>query len=165
MSVLSSVAPSFPEREAAAQLLHDVGRDRKIDPLTLIAVVENESRWQPSAKSADGSFGLAQIRATNFGECQTATFDEAKCETRKVRLLDWRDNLRIAAQNMAAARGYCKRRVGSDLAIHWLQAFQGYDSTRGTVCGHRRVGKRWVAGKVPLLTRKVLARRKELAAR
>jgi hypothetical protein len=164
MSVLSSVAPSFPEREAAAHTLAELGRTHRFDPVTLIAIVEGESAWRPTVISSNGrDFGLSQIRATNFRECQTATLDERQCAWRKQSLLHWKMNLTLAAGLIKANRERCKRVVGSNLASYWLQAFQGYDSTRGTTCGHRRVGKRWVAGPVPRLTRKVLKRRRELA--
>ncbi len=162
--VLSTVAPSFQPRQEAARYLSELGAKHGFDALTLVAIVKGESDWRPGIVSKNGrDFGLAQIRATNFRECRPSTYDEKSCDWRKQSLLHWRMNLMLAANMIQANREYCNRLVGDDMAIHWLQAFQGYDSNRGTVCGHVRRHGRWFAMPVPALTRKVLAERKRLA--
>lgn len=159
--VLSLVAPHFPERDAAAHLLRDLGREGHFDPITEIVIVDNESRWNPSAVSADGSVGLGQPRLTNFRECHD--LQSEACADRKASLLNWRTNLRVSAKLIVGWKAYCKRTVGSEMASAWLRGYQGFDATHHTTCGHRRIGKRWVAVPVPELTRRVLARRRELA--
>lgn len=162
ISVLSNVAPGFQPRAAAAEALRDLGARHRFDPLTLVAIVEGESAWRPAIVSKDGrDFGLSQVRSTNFKSCRESRTSE-QCQAIERVLLEWKFNLDFAAILIWENRERCERVVGSGLAKFWLQAFQGYDSTRGTTCGHRRVGKRWVAGPIPELTRKVLARRKAL---
>ena len=80
-------------------------------------------------------------------------------------LLDWRTNLTATAGAFVAWREYCAERVGTREARFWLQGYQGFDASRGTTCGHKLVRGRWVASPIPALTRKVLARRAELARR
>lgn len=162
MHVLAISAPHFHQRTEAAKLLSELGVRYGFDPVTEVAIVENESHWQSSAESSDGSFGLTQPRLVNFAECRD--IESASCEARRKSLLDWRTNLVVGAKLIAAWKQYCKRTMGTELAVRWLQGFQGFDATHHQTCGFRRVGKRWVAAEVPALTRKVLARRKELVA-
>jgi Transglycosylase SLT domain len=163
LAALNVAAPGLPNKPAVADTLQEFGEKYHYDPLTMVAVVENESRWQTGAISSDGSYGLAQIRAVNFEDCR-ADPDGIDCTWWKTALLGWRMNLMIASGYFAASREHCKKTVGTGLATYWLQAFQGFDDTRKTTCGHVRRGKRWAALPVPELTRKILARRKELAA-
>lgn len=162
MHALALAAPHFHERQAAAVLLHDLGAQYHFDPLTEIAIVENESHWQTKAVSDDGSVGLAQPRLTNFAECKE--LGSVACANRRASLLDWRTNLVVGAKLIAAWKSYCKRTVGTELAVHWLSGYQGFDASHHRTCGFKRVGKKWIAAPVPELTRRVLARRKELAS-
>jgi hypothetical protein len=89
-----------------------------------------------------------------------------ECERIKAALLGWKYNLSETARTLATWRAYCNRRVGSELAIHWLPGYQGLDMRRGAICGHRKRREGWSPlTSVPKLTEKVLAKRRELEAR
>jgi soluble lytic murein transglycosylase len=47
-----------------AQTLIDEARKYQFDPIFLVAVIQNESKWNPSAKGDVGELGLMQIRPT-----------------------------------------------------------------------------------------------------
>lgn len=162
LHALELAAPHFHEKRAAAVELRELGARLHFDPLLEVSIVENESHWIQSAVSSDGSVGLAQPRLANFAECREPV--SAACDRRRAMLLNWRENLAVGAKLIASWKAYCKRTVGTELAIRWLQGFQGFDATHHRTCGFKRIGKRWVAAQVPGLTRKVLARRKELAS-
>jgi len=162
VAALNIAAPGFQPKHEAAATLRELGSELRFDPLTLVAVVENESRWKTGAISDDGSFGLSQIRAINFRECREEP-EGSHCEWRKQALLGWRFNLILAAEYFVAARERCRTVVGTGLAQYWLQSFQGFDRSRKATCGHVKRRGRWVALEVPALTKKILARRRELA--
>jgi hypothetical protein len=162
MHALSIAAPHFHEQREAAVLLRELSIQYRFDALTEVAIMENESHGDPRAISDDGSYGLTQPRLVNFRECRD--LESEACVRRKASLLEWRENLRVGAKLIAAWKTYCKRTVGTELASRWLQGFQGLDATHHRTCGFTRVGKRWVAAPIPDLTRRVLARRKELAS-
>lgn len=157
-AVLKLVAPSFEPRDEAAAELRELAKKHQLDPLTIVAVVERESGWDPRAIGKLGEVGLGQVMPSNNLTCRT---DGAACQEHKAALLDWRINLRETARLMAAHRAYCERVVGSSLAIYWLQEYQGVAGT----CGHvRRLG-RWEPKPVPKGVYAVLDRRRELARR
>lgn len=135
----------------AAAHLRNLAAERRFDPLTAVAIVENESRGVTSAIGPAGEVGLGQIKPRDA--------DHAAA------LLDWRTNLTATAGAFVAWREFCRKRVGTARAAHWLSGYQGYDFTRGTTCGHKLVRGRWVAQPIRSLTRKVLTRRAELARR
>lgn len=164
LKALELAAPHFPEKRAAAELLVELGRSHHFDPITMVAVVENESRWLPSAISNDGSVGLAQIRTDNYATCKGELLFTVGCEW-DTKLLDWRLNLQEAAESFEAWSRYCEKKVGSDSAIYWLQGFQGYDGGRNSTCGHVQRHGKLVALPIPKLTKKVLARRRDLVER
>ncbi|HWA29033.1 MAG TPA: transglycosylase SLT domain-containing protein [Lacunisphaera sp.] len=150
-AALAFVAAHFSPRAEAAEHLQELGRRYRVDPFTVVSVVTGESHWNPSVIGAAGEVGLGQVKP--------------RSPEHAVALLDWRVNLTATAGALAAWREFCQKRVGSALAVYFLQGYQGYDANRGTTCGHRKVRGRWVAQPIPELTRKVLARRAELARR
>jgi hypothetical protein len=164
LHALSIVAPNFFQQHAAAGLLRELGARHGFDPLTLVAIVDHESHWYASAISKNGrDYGLAQIEATNYATCRAPVLVE-ECDSRKRWLLEWDNNLNEAAALIEANREFCKAKIGSTLAVYWLQQFQGFGATRHTTCGHVRRHGKWVAVEVPAMTREVLARRMELAS-
>lgn len=160
LAALQTVAPSFePKAEAAAhvQALAEAG---DFDPFTLIAYVENESRW---ATSAIGKYsgveyvGLGQLRLLNYAPCLDDLGAQA-CEDVRASLLGWRFNLTETARAFVWARGYCREKVGSGAARGWLQVVTGYDAKRRSVCG--RLSGKFLP--VPTGVQRLLNRRREL---
>jgi hypothetical protein len=166
VAALEFVAPKFQHKAEASAHLQALAIKHDLDPFTIIAVVRNESAWQSGAiNRRTGARGLGQIMPSNYRKCVNAP-DSAECERIKSALLGWKHNLSETARTMATWRGYCNRRVGSELAIHWLPGYQGLDMRRGAICGHQRRKSSWIAlTAVPKLTQKVLAKRRELESR
>jgi hypothetical protein len=166
VAALEFVAPKFQHKAEASVHLQALAVKHDLDPFTIIAVVRNESAWQSGAiNRRTGARGLGQIMPSNYRKCVESP-DGPACERIKAALLGWKYNLSETARTMATWRGYCNRRVGSELAIHWLPGYQGLDMRRGAICGHQRRKSSWVAlHAVPKLTQKVLANRRELMNR
>jgi len=166
VAALEFVAPKFQHKAEASVHLQALAIEHDLDPFTIIAVVRNESGWQSGAiNKRTGARGLGQIMPTNYRKCVDAP-DGPECERIKADLLGWKHNLSETARTMATWRRYCNRRVGSELAIHWLPGYQGLDMRRGAICGHRKRSRNWVPlAAVPKLTEKVLAKRRELIIR
>lgn len=166
VAALEFVAPKFQHKAEASAHLQELAIKHDLDPFTIIAVVRNESAWQSGAiNRRTGARGLGQIMPSNYRKCANAP-DSAECERIKSALLGWKYNLSETARTMATWRAYCNRRVGSELAIHWLPGYQGLDMRRGAICGHQRRKSGWIAlTTVPRLTQKVLAKRRELESR
>jgi hypothetical protein len=160
LAVLSAVAPGFePKVQAAAHIqnLADVG---DFDPYTLIAYVEHESRWTPSAVGVYSGVtyvGLGQLRLNNY-PCKDATGFVYDCDEWRAPLLEWHFNLTETARTFMTWRGYCQEKVGSGAAKYWLQGVTGWDGKRKTTCGHK--GGRPLPVPIPVV--KLLKRRAAL---
>lgn len=162
LHVLMQVAPHYQPKEATAELLVELGRRRHFDPFTLMAIVKHESDWNSNAISKDGrDFGLSQVRSTNFKACREDRSSQG-CKTIESMLLEWKFNLEFAAMLIEANREYCKRVVGTDLAVYWLNGFTGADSTHGRTCGHVRHGNKWLPAPTPRVVLDILSIRKRL---
>lgn len=151
LAALNAAAPSFPHREAAAVYVQRLADDGDFDPLTLVAYVESESRWDVDAvgrQRGELYLGLGQLRLRNYEACRD-DLEATPCLVVVTALLNWRFNLDQTAQAFIWARGRCKELVGSGAFVGWMQVVKGYDKTRGTTCGRRRVGGRWVKAPVP----------------
>jgi hypothetical protein len=165
LAALHIAAPSFEPKRAAAEFVQGVAIDHDFDPLTQVALVEHEARWNPHAVNRkSGTIGLGQIQPRNFAGCRE-DWESNQCQAYRESLEDWRSNLLITGALFARWREFCRTEVGSARAVHWLSGYGGYDARNGTRCGHRRVGKRWVPAKVPAGVRWILARRADLARR
>ncbi len=160
LAALHAVAPGFQPKAELATELRELGATHDLDPFTLMAVGERESRWRTDVIGKLGEVGPMQIMPVNFASCREDRAGD-ECEATLRVMSDWRRNLGFAAGLMQIQRDYCKRVVGSALAVHWLQEYQGYAGT----CGHRKVRGRWVALPVPKGTSQVLERRRDLARR
>lgn len=150
LAALNAAAPSFPHKESAAPYVQQLADDGGFDPFTLIEYVDSESGWDPEAIGAGGAYiGLGQIRLANYEACHIAQGFAFDCPETVRALLDWRFNLAETARIFVWARERCRDVVGSGAFVGWMQTVKGYDKTRGTTCGRRRVGGRWVKAPVP----------------
>lgn len=165
---INAANPSLPKPtvEAYARTIQKVCVKHACDPLTIVAMVEYESRFRASAVGVVGSeeyVGLGQIRLRNYPECRGA-LGTAECQARKAALLDGNANLRVIGSMITASRKYCRRATGREaLFARWLAVYQGIDWQRKTTCNQKRIKGRWVDQPLHRLTRKVIVRRAELA--
>lgn len=164
-----------PRGEVAA-VLKKVAESSDVDPFTIIAQVKLESDWDPYAINVHrtGTYvGLGQHRLSNYDDCRGSSRvhplrgssspeavgeDSPLCLGVRNALLDYRFNLEETARAFNIWRALCKDKVGTGLAVYWLQGYGGFDAQRGTVCGHKK-GRRL---KVPERVLRVMAVRKEL---
>jgi hypothetical protein len=135
VSAILMSRPSMPKVEAAhyATVLNQVALEHDFDPLTAVAIIHFETRWQASLISADGEdYGLGQVRGRYLAACR----DDADpvgapsdaCQAAKANLLDGTFNIKRMATIITANREMCRERTGTALAPQWLAGYQGYNS-------------------------------------
>jgi hypothetical protein len=124
--------PSMPSAEATryARILSAEAKEHRFDPLTAVAIVHFESRWQPFRISADGEdWGLGQIRARFLGACRDdedpVGSPSAACLAAKRSLLVPENNLRRMAAIITANRELCKAKAGGANLPQWLAGYEG----------------------------------------
>ncbi len=166
LHALTIAAPGFAPKREAALHVQRLAERLEFDPLTLVALVEHESRWNPRAFNPDTwAVGLGQVLLEHFPECVPAEpfspMDLEPCSRIRARLEDWRYNLTWTAVAFRGWRAYCLYHVGTGEARYYLQGYQGFDAKRHATCGHVRTRSGWRALPIPKLTRRVLARRSE----
>jgi hypothetical protein len=139
--------------------------EHSFDPLTMIAMVQYESHWQPGLKYVRGNeeyVGLLQIRLRNRKACQADRFT-VECDAIRRSLVEPLYNLTLGARYITTNRGFCREKVGSALFAYWLASFQGFNSpAKKEYCGHKLVRGRWRPVKRAKLTQRVMTRRLEL---
>jgi hypothetical protein len=135
VSAILMSRPTMPKAEAAhyATVLNQVALEHDFDPLTAVAIIHFETRWQPSLISADGEdYGLGQVRARYLGACRDdedpVGAPSAACQSAKANLLDGTFNIKRMATIITANREMCRERTGTALAPQWLAGYQGYNS-------------------------------------
>jgi hypothetical protein len=127
------VTPDDATRFATA--LHEQARVHKFDPLTGVAMIFHESRFNPRAVSKNGEdWGLAQIRARHVGECKKNSNPvrnpTPECKAQKQRLLEPEENIRVMAELITMHRQICRAKIKSNALPHWLASYQGRNSVR-----------------------------------
>lgn len=163
LAALHFAAPNFGPKAGAAAELQMLGARFHFDPITEVTLIEHESHWDPAALNpSSGARGLGQALPLQSEACRS---DAQRCAEFVARLGDWRFSLRHTASLFATWREFCWKSVGTRQARFWLSGYGGWDATRGTRCGHRRAGSRWIPAAVPAGVRWILARRAELIRR
>ena len=124
--------PSIPEQDATryAKALQVEAKIHNFDPLTGVAIIQQESGFDPASVSPDGEdFGLGQIRARYVGPCRQdgdpVQNPSAECQAVKQSLLDPEVNIRAMAELIATNRQFCKKKTGSAFFHQWLASYQG----------------------------------------
>lgn len=165
--------PTLPVAEATryARILADEAKKHDFDPLTGVAIIHFESRWRPSAVSADGEdWGLGQIRARHLAACRADDDPLGNpsdaCRAAKQTLLVPEVNIRHMAAIISANRELCKEKVGSADLPRWLAGYEGLSRpSRDVWC--KPAAKTWevVAYRKMLVDRFTAKPRKQAPAR
>lgn len=147
-----------------AEVLRVEARDRHFDPVTAVAIVENESRWRAGAVGGlnGACYGLAQFCAHIKPVCRREGLKSASCKAEMAPYLNGIYSLRALARSITAWRRFCRRVTGKPaLFYRWLHGFQGY-GTKSVTCGMRKTKRGWIDVRRPKLVRKVMRRRLEI---
>ena len=147
-----------------ALTVREEGASRAIDPLTIVSLVHNESRWISTVVGGrDGlCVGLGQHCLFDYSYCR-ANYQSAECLEKKQKLLDGVYNLKETALRITEWRKFCKEKTGHAALYQWLAAYQGYnDRNRGIWCGQRKIKGRWQDVRLGEQTRNVIEYRKHL---
>lgn len=133
--IVSAILLSRPElaREEAevfAKVVQAEAKTRGFDPLTMVAIVHNESGWRPETVSSNGEdYGLGQIRARFVGACKNDSdplgSPSEACQAVKRSLLEAESNLRVMAQLITDNRKLCLEKAKSQALPRWLASYQG----------------------------------------
>jgi hypothetical protein len=162
--------PGMPQeqRERYARVLVEEGREQGIDPLTVVALVHNESKWISSAiNQSSGALGLGQVLPQFRPQCRVAPESEA-CLAEKAALLDGVHNLRVATRAAGAWRRSCRAKLGRvTTEAAWLVGYGGFrgfnNPKRGLHCGHKKARGKWRQVKPwPSLVRRILKHKRQL---
>lgn len=174
--IKTAIAISHPSlsdslRTSYATTLQAEAKKRSFDPVTVVAMVENESRWNSRLVGGlNGQcIGLGQHCLHVYGYCTRTNYRGARCQEKKAWLLNGTNNLMATSRAITDWRKTCRQITGKPaLFYRWLHGYQGfgkYDKERRrwtVVCGMRPTRKGWVDVKRPRLVRKVMRRRIEL---
>lgn len=125
--------PEMPRDEAKryAEAIHEMAKERAIDPLTAVAIIHFETGFRPELVSPDGEdHGLGQVRARFVGACKddadpVGAPSEA-CKAVKAGLLDGVANIRRMGVIIGANQELCKEKTGTAKTSQWLAGYQGY---------------------------------------
>lgn len=132
---LSQPKVSAEDAHRFAVALQEQAKIHDFDPLTGVAMIFHESRFNPNAVSPDGEdYGLAQIRARFIGGCKGTEAPLAnptpECLEQKRRLLIPEENIRVMAELITRHRKFCKKKVGTTKFARWLASYQGRNDVR-----------------------------------
>lgn len=143
-AIAAAIALLHPGMPRATRTAYARALELDPDPLALVALVEHESRWDPSAVGGlDGAcVGLGQKCLRFADECRSGLSSPA-CAGRKAALLDGSRALHTLVAEAATWRVLCRRRTHREPTLaRWFHGYAGFD--RGdVVCGQRRRGGRW----------------------
>ncbi len=124
--------PGIPKEEATryAKVLNEISSKNDFDPLLAVAMIHYESRWIPSAASADGEdWGLGQLRARYIGACRDdedpVGAPSDACKAVKANLLVGETNLRAMGGIIAANKKMCTEKRGKNKPEYWIAGYQG----------------------------------------
>jgi hypothetical protein len=132
---LSQPKVTMDDAQRFATALHEQAQVHKFDPLTGVAMIFHESRFNPRAVSPNGEdWGLAQIRARYIGDCKKSSNPvrnpTPECKAQKQRLLEPEENIRVMAELITEHRQICRAKVGNNALPRWLASYQGRNSIR-----------------------------------
>lgn len=156
--------PSLNEdlRERYARVIQEEAQEHKHDPVTVIAMVEGESRWQAGLVGGlNGQcVGLGQHCLHVYDYCTGTNYRGARCQEKKQWLLNGVNNLRATSEAITEWRRYCRRVTGKPaLFARWLYGYQGHAVTKTKKCGMRKTRNGWVDLPRPALVKRVMNRR------
>lgn len=127
--------PTLPTAEATryARVLNQEAEEHAFDPLTAVAIIHFESRWQPWRISPDGEdYGLGQVRGRYLSACRgdedPVNNPSEGCKAAKASLLVGEVNIRRMASLITANRELCKAKVGDANLPRWLAGYAGLNA-------------------------------------
>jgi len=141
---LSRRVPTETKKMWATAIIEEATQ-HEVDPFTLVAIINNESRFNPEAVDPSGDcIGFAQYCLSNLPACREDV-TSAECQRKRRTLLNWRGSLAQLGADITQWRSYCRRVTGQPaLFARWLAGYQGaYARDRGVTCGMRKVKGRW----------------------
>src|SRR5262245_56440499 len=118
--------PEVSEADATryATALQVEAEQHDFDPLTGVAIIRHESRFNPRAISPDGEdYGLAQVRARHIGACKKDRNPKSNpsvgCRAVKKQLLEPEQSIRVMAELITSHRRICRLKAGNTRMTSW----------------------------------------------
>ena len=145
LAIQFAAPPSMPKATAEqyAKVIQEEAQARDFDPLMLVAMVHNESRWHRSAYNSVNCVGLGQVCLSNYEYCRNDISNE-KCQAKKQQLYDGVYNLRVIAASVSDNSAFCRKKTGRSEWRHWLFSHGGYNKpSQNLWCGQKKTGRDW----------------------
>jgi len=165
---INIASPSTPKAsvDSYAKVIKEEAKKRHFDPLTLVAMVYNESKWNPRVINSINCVGLGQVCLSNYPYCRK-DISSARCQAKKAQLQDGVYNLRVISRSITLNRKFCRKRTGKPaLWRYWLASHGGYNvPSRGVWCGQRKVLGKWQDEPIPKTLKRIMRYRKKLIKR
>lgn len=161
---------STTTRTSYAKIVLDRSAKLGIDPLLMVAIVDHESGWMPSAVSKDGEdHGLGQIRARYRPACakdvDPVHAPSTACAAEKRRLLDGEHNLDVMADAIGAWIELLKKKTGTTKVKEesWTSAYaMGFRKISTKATADAKGPSNSLSSKIPSVVKAFLARRRAL---
>lgn len=175
IAALAEVGVSGPKAKIYAPILQEQGKKYNIDPVTLIVLVDGESKWNPGVINSIGCVGLGQhCLQFQFKFCQKGpSYNKAQCDAKKAPYLNGPFNLRATARAIYNNRKFCNKKTNKRTKKsrsqwrHWFPSYGGYNRPKqGIWCGQKRVktkrGWRWRNVAIPKRISEYMKKRKRI---
>ena len=175
IAALGQVGVTGQKAETYAPILQQEGKKHGIDPVTLIVLIDGESKWNPGLVNSIGCIGLGQhCLQFQYGVCrQGPTYNKAKCDAKKAPYFNGPFNLRATASSISINRKFCNKKTNKRTKAsrsqwrHWMPSYGGYNKpSQGIWCGQKRVktkrGYRWENVPIPKRITKYMDKRKRI---
>ena len=175
IALLGQVGVKGQKAKTYAPILQEVGKKHRLDPATLIVLIDGESHWNPGLVNSIGCIGLGQhCLQYQYKFCQKGSnYNKAQCDAKKAPYFSGPFNLRATARAITTNRKFCNKKTNKRTKAsrsqwrHWLPSYGGYNSPkRGIWCGQKRVktkrGYRWRNVPIPKRIKMYMAKRVQI---
>ena len=143
VAMILSLQPGM-RREQATSYARIIQRG-SVEAALVVALIEHESEWKPTAVSADQEdYGLGQIRARFIGACRQGA--GPACDAVKAMLLDGPTNLRMTIAALKRNEDMCRKITNHHSARETISAYAGLSKpSKHQWCGLAFRRGRWQA--------------------
>jgi hypothetical protein len=175
IAALGHVGVHGGKAKSYAPILQEMGKKHHLDPVTLIVLIDGESKWNPSIVNSIGCIGLGQhCLQFQYKFCRKgAGYNKAKCDAKKAPYFNGPFNLRATASSISVNRRYCNKKTNKRTKKsrsqwrHWFPSYGGYNKpSKGIWCGQKRVktkrGWRWRNVAIPKRIAMYMKKRKRI---
>lgn len=160
---------SYEQAKIYAKSIQKTAFNNEFDPITAIAIIQNESRWRPEAISPDGEdYGLAQIRARYRPGCiddeDPVNNPSLRCKLEKQKLLTAHYSITVMGNHIRHWKQFCEDMTGIEPSYEqWMSGYGGFTYPSDNIwCNMQKIDDDWVALDTPKVVLKIKGLRDSL---